>query len=81
MLSGISQKARALAEGLIRTGRATEARAMDGHLQLRAKSGGGYYWITADGSRLLRGDELEIAEELQQKFADSMVRAGDRKLS
>ena len=75
MWSRISHKARALAEGLMRTGRASDPQTVDGHVQLRAKIGG-FYWITPDGSRLLRGDELEDAEELQPRFVESMVRAG-----
>jgi hypothetical protein len=38
---------------------------------------GGYYWISFDGSRVLRGaDVWEDAEELQPKFIDAMERAG-----
>jgi len=37
---------------------------------------GGYYWISLDGSRVLRGKAIFDAEELQPKFADAMERAG-----
>jgi hypothetical protein len=37
---------------------------------------GGFYWISLDGTRLLRGPTLLDAEELQPKFVDAMERAG-----
>jgi hypothetical protein len=73
----ISARAKAIANGLIRTGRASEGRAARGHLRLRAERTGSFYWITADGSRLLRGDELDSAEELQASFVQAMVQAGE----
>jgi hypothetical protein len=45
-------------------------------LKLECMSGG-YYWISLDGHRLLRGDSIwEEADELQPKFIDGMERAG-----
>jgi hypothetical protein len=72
----ISQRARAIAEGLIRTDRAHHRGVIEhGMLRLTNRKGG-FYWISLDGSRLLRGDELFGAEELQGKFRDSMERVG-----
>jgi hypothetical protein len=71
----ISKRAKAMADGLIRTGRASDYGATNSHLQLRAKRGG-FYWITADGDSLMRGDTLDGAEQLQPNFAQAMVHAG-----
>jgi len=46
-----------------------------GMLRLNCRSGG-YYWITLDGRRVRRGKALFVADELQSKFSDAMVRAG-----
>jgi hypothetical protein len=73
-----SERAKAMADGLIRTGRAWDCRAIRGHLELRAKRGG-FYWITADGQHLLQRDDLESALELQPNFAQAMVRLGGYK--
>jgi hypothetical protein len=70
-----SRRAKEIAEGLVRTGRAFDVRVVGTWLQLRAKTGN-FYWISMDGSFLLRGDVVDGAEELQPKFADSMARAG-----
>jgi hypothetical protein len=74
--SAISARARAVAEGLIRTKRARHSGVLDqGMLKLECMSGG-FYWVSLDGQRLLRGDNIwEEAEELQPKFADAMERA------
>ena len=72
----LSARAKAIAEGLIRTDRADHHGAIE-HAMLRpASRKGGFYWISLDGSRLLRGAELFGAEELQAKFRDAMERAG-----
>ena len=73
----ISARAKAIAKGLISTGRASDGRAARGYLRLRANRSGSFYWIAADGSRLLRGDELDTAEELQASFVQAMVQAGE----
>jgi hypothetical protein len=74
----ISTRARAIARGLIHTHRAFDDRIVHGHLQLRAADhNGGFYWIAADGSRLLRGHELGDAEELQPSFVEAMIQAAD----
>lgn len=74
--SHISPRARAIANGLLRTGRAADQHEVPGHLRLRASRGGGFYWIANNGSRLLRGDELDSAEEIQENFVQAMILAG-----
>ena len=72
----ISQRATSIARGLIRTERAAGViNAHQGMLRLECH-GGGFYWISLDGARLLRGEAIWEAEELQPKFADAMERAG-----
>jgi hypothetical protein len=71
-----SRRAEEIASGLVRSGRASAPRKVHDHIELRANRGGGFYWITIDGSRLLRGDDLDTAEELQPNFAQAMAQAG-----
>ena len=74
--AALSARARAIAEGLIRTKRAHYHGVFDqGMLRLACRKGG-YYWISLDGSRVLRGKMLFEAEELQPKFIEAMERAG-----
>ena len=73
--SAPSPRALAVAEGLVRTGRGAERRRAGKYLRLTAAAGG-FYWVTIDGSRLLRGDDLDSADELQAPFVEAMVRAG-----
>ena len=72
----LAPKARSIAEGLIATGRGSELCLTDSYVRLRAKAGG-FYWISFDGRRLLRGDEVSEAEPLQPKFADAMSKAAE----
>jgi hypothetical protein len=65
-----SHRAKAIAEGLMRTGRASDARLFRTWLQLRATTGN-FYWIALDGSALFCGAAL-----LEQSSADAMARAG-----
>ena len=72
----ISPRAKAIAQGLIRTDRAGARGVYDrGTLRLECLSGG-FYWIALNGSRLLRGTRLPTADELQPKFIEAMERAG-----
>ena len=72
----ISQRASTIARGLIRTRRAASIINVDhGMLRLGCRTGG-WYWVSADGRRVLRGKVLFEADELQPKFADAMARAG-----
>ena len=74
--SALSARARAIAEGLIRAKRAGRHGVIDrGMLKLECTKGG-YYWISLDGSRVVRGKVIFEAEELQPKFIDAMERAG-----
>jgi hypothetical protein len=74
----LSARTKEIADGLMRTGRASDPRIVHGHLRLRATRGG-FYWIAPDGARMLRGDELEFAEELQPNFTQAMAQAGQRR--
>jgi hypothetical protein len=69
-----SPRAQAIAAGLIRTGRAAKSRAAAGFI--RADGGDATYWVSDDGARLLRGDAVDTADELQPGFAAAMARAG-----
>jgi len=65
-----------IAKGLARTGRgSTDVRRVGTWLQVRGKNGV-FYWISFDGGKLLRGDDVKNAEELQRSFADAMARFG-----
>jgi hypothetical protein len=73
----ISARARAIAGGLVRAGRAAPgSKLIHGVLRIELYSRDDYYWIALDGSRVLRGKFLSDAEELQPKFIDAMERAG-----
>jgi len=72
----ISSRAAAIVKGLVRTKRAAKGVTADqGTLRIVCLKGG-YYWVSLDGSRVLRGSELFAAEELQPKFIDAIERAG-----
>jgi hypothetical protein len=72
----ISLRATSIARGLIRTERAAGViKPHQGMLRLECH-GGGFYWISLDGGRLLRGAAVWEAEELQPKFIDAMEGAG-----
>jgi hypothetical protein len=72
----IAERAAAIARGLVRTERAAKGiRSDQGMLRLECLSGG-FYWISFDGSGVLRGPTLREADELQAKFIDAMERAG-----
>jgi hypothetical protein len=68
-------RALAIAEGLVRTGRATPAEESENHLVLACKAGG-YYWITFDGKNVSRGPAYAVADKLQSGFIAAMERAG-----
>jgi hypothetical protein len=72
----ISERAHKVARGLIRTRRAASIIKVDqGMLRLGCRNGG-YYWLSLDGRRVLRGKALSEADELQPNFAAAMERAG-----
>ena len=72
----MSERAAAVVKGLVRTDRAAKGISPDhGMLRLECLSGG-FYWVSLDGGRLLRGADLFGADEMQAKFRDAMERAG-----
>ena len=70
-----SPRAVAVAEGLVRTGRASAPITVDGYIRLVAGAGQ-HYWVSSDGQRVLRGPDLGDADELQAGFIAAMERAG-----
>ena len=75
--SEVSNHARAIIAGLVRTGRGSDPRIAGAYVRLLARIGG-FYWVRIDGSRLLRGHNVDDAEPLQEKFTETMARAGER---
>ena len=71
-----SVRAQAIANGLMRTGRAANPLHTRGFICLHT-AGAHRYWVSNDGRRVLRGRELAEADELQDGFIDAMARAGD----
>ena len=68
-------RARAVAQGLIGTGRASAMRSVGGFIHVRAVTGPDY-WVSHLGDALLRGEAPETAEEMQPGFLNAMARAG-----
>jgi hypothetical protein len=56
-----SVRALAIAAGLVRTGRAATYQFADSFICAEGGAGG-RYWISDDGTRVLRGDSLAYAE-------------------
>lgn len=74
----IETRAKFVLKGLIATGRAirtSEPQPQDGYVKL-PRPNGAFYWLSLDGRRLLAGGFIEVAEELQIGFIESMVRVG-----
>jgi hypothetical protein len=63
----ISPRAKAIAEGLIRTDRAGKHGVYDQGMLRLERRGGGFYWIALNGSRLLRGDRLTGAASIRRE--------------
>ena len=72
----ISPRAKAIADGLIRTDRAGKHGIYDQGMLRLERRGGGFYWIALNGSRVLRGNALFNADELQPNFTEAMAEAG-----
>jgi len=70
-----NSRAAAISKALIRTGRAANPKRMHGFVYLEARAGG-FYWIADNGFRILRGDSLADAEDLQPTFVEAMARSG-----
>ena len=69
-----SPRAQAIAAGLVRAGRATNYRVFGNFV--RADGVGATYWVSNDGTRVLRGDMIGGADEMQPGFLEAMARAG-----
>jgi hypothetical protein len=77
----ISDRAVHIARGLRATGRAVSRRGsfeVDRRYVRLDRVRGAYYWLALDGSRLMRGEEIDDLDELQPSFVDAMARAGAR---
>lgn len=74
----VSERARAIAAGLTRSGRATAATFVAGYLCMPCLVGARdeFYWVRSDGRKVLRGRTRDTAEELQPGFVEAMARAG-----
>jgi hypothetical protein len=70
-----SARAKAIATGLVRTGRATKFQVV-GEFVRADGIGTAIYWVTSDGTRVLRGVLPDTAEELQSGFIEKMLVAG-----
>ncbi len=70
-----SERALAIARGLIRTQRSSEVNTVEVYLHLPSGDDE-FYWISFDGSHLLRGHWRDLAEELQPGFTNAMARVG-----
>jgi hypothetical protein len=71
-----SARATFVARGLLRTERASGTPSIEYEMLRLDRRGGGYYWITFEGTQLYRGRSFFRADELQPKFIDAMERAG-----
>jgi hypothetical protein len=76
-LKGASDRARAIVTGLVLTHRGSDPRVAGAFVRLRAAIGG-FHWVRIDGAGLLRGDDVDVAEHLQETFTETMARAGER---
>jgi hypothetical protein len=64
-----------IAQGLMRTGRASRVTTARGFICLRSSTSG-FYWVAYDGKRVMRGYNVKTAENLQDGFISLMERAG-----
>ena len=71
----VSNQARAIVAGLVQTGRGSDPQIAGAYVRLLARIGG-FYWVRVDGGRLLRGHNVDDAEQLQVSFTEAMARAG-----
>ena len=79
--SRLSDRALAIVAGLARSGRISvmppgSMTFWRGYARLDRISGGGFYWVAADGSTLKRGRDVTEAESLAPGFVQAMVRLG-----
>ena len=71
-----SETARAIALGLVRTGRALDTRVIAGDTLRLGRKAGGFYWLDFNGHELRQGPTLIDAEPLQGGFVAAMKVAG-----
>ena len=72
----ISERAKAIAQGVINSDRARHKGVFDqGMVRLECVRGG-YYWISLNGGRVLKGLSPFASVELQPKFIEAMEWAG-----
>jgi hypothetical protein len=64
-----------IAQGLVRTGRASLPVTIEGYIWLQGAHQE-RYWVSLDGKRVLRGLDMRTAEPLQHGFVERMARAG-----
>jgi hypothetical protein len=77
--TGLTDRAKHIARGLIKTRRATRGvlpSADAEFARLPTVSGGEFYWLAVDGSQVRRGNSFVGSVELQRGFVDAMARAG-----
>jgi hypothetical protein len=72
-----TNKAVAIADGLIRTGRAAHSERVGDVLRLDRREGG-FYWIDFNGAEVRQGATLLDAEPLQSSFTAAMSAAAAR---
>jgi hypothetical protein len=73
-----SARALTIAKGLVRTKRVSDSEEVETtnrFIRLPAIPGA-FYWVSFDGTRVLRGERPDHADELQQGFIEAMARAG-----
>jgi hypothetical protein len=69
-------RAIAIARGLARSARADRAVIVGNWLRAKARRGNEFYFLSANGTRLLRGLSLSEATELTPGFAQAMAKRG-----
>jgi hypothetical protein len=75
LLTTPTPRAIAIANGLIRSRRASHPETFRKYIRLAGTSRERYY-VAFSGNRLFRGDTLEQASELQSGFIETMARKG-----
>ncbi len=72
-------RAQSIVDGLVKTGRAAKPRLTKDFILLDRDGERGFYWVSIDGERVLKGDTPSTAEELQPGFLQAMERVGQRR--
>ena len=69
-----SLRAKQIAEGLIRTGRAASVAEHPDFLLVTGT--GAQYWVSMNGAQVFKGDLPHRGNKIQRGFCDAMARAG-----